>query len=79
MALPTLQLMTRKACCLCEDAEAVLNALADGGYCQVTICDVDAEPMWAARYGMDVPVVLINGDVRLQHRIEKEAVLVLLS
>jgi len=79
MSLPTLQLMTRKACCLCEDAEAVLHALVDDGCCQVIICDVDAEPKWAARYGMDVPVVLINGDVCLQHRIERQSVLMLLS
>lgn len=79
MPKPVLQLMTRKACCLCEEAEAVLNLLVQEGFCQVTLCDVDAKPVWAARYGMDVPVLLKNGDVCLQHRIEKKRVVDLLS
>jgi len=66
---PTLQLMSRKACCLCEDAEAVLNEFVAQGRCQLNVLDVDQDISLAARYGMDVPVLLINDRVCCMHRI----------
>jgi hypothetical protein len=74
MITPVLQLMTRQACCLCEDAEAVLLPMAASGAFELELCDVDATPLWAARYGMDVPVLLMNGDILLKHRIEAQDV-----
>ncbi|MDQ6976350.1 MAG: glutaredoxin family protein [Mariprofundaceae bacterium] len=71
--------MTRKACCLCEEAELALETLVQAGICEVQVCDVDAEPMWAAHYGRDVPVLLINGNICLKHHIKKESVLALLK
>lgn len=71
--------MTRKACCLCEDAEAVLHALQHEGCYRLELYDVDAEPALAARYGMDVPVLLIEGNIVLKHRIDTAAVKQLLN
>jgi|UPI00036710EA hypothetical protein len=79
MTVPQLQLMTRQACCLCEDAEAVLKPIAATGAFELQLCDVDATPLWAARYGMDVPVLLMNGEVQLKHCIEKDDVMQLLA
>jgi len=79
MTAPLLQLMTRQACCLCEDAEAVLTPMAATGAFELQLCDVDATPLWAARYGMDVPVLLMNGEVQLKHHINAQDVARLLA
>ncbi len=70
MEAARLQLMTRKACCLCEDAERIIQQLASEGLCTFTLCDVDEDVALAARYGMDVPVLLHDGQRLMQHRID---------
>jgi len=74
MNAPVLQLMSRKACCLCEDAEVVLNAFVAQGRCQLNVLDVDQDISLAARYGMDVPVLLKDGSICCMHRIEHDDV-----
>ncbi|GMA15107.1 glutaredoxin family protein [Deinococcus metallilatus] len=54
-SLPTLTLYTRAGCHLCEQAEVGLRAL-DYRYEPV---DVDRDPALKARYGDDVPVLVL--------------------
>ena len=79
MAVPALQLMSRKACCLCEDAEAVLKDFVAQGRCTLEVVDVDQDVTLAAQYGMDVPVLLLGNKVCCMHRIEAEHLEVLLA
>lgn len=74
MAPPLLQLMSRRACCLCEDAERVLADFEAQGRCQLQCIDVDQDMALAARYGMDVPVLLLDGAVCLKHQVTSQAV-----
>lgn len=67
--MPELRLMSRRACCLCEDARTVAAGLAARGLCQLEVVDVDHNIELARLYGMDVPVLLINGEVRFKHRV----------
>lgn len=79
MAQPDLILMSRKACCLCEDAEAVLQALAARGLCAFDVVDVDQDLQLAVRFGADVPVLLMGDRVLMQHRIQPEELIALLA
>jgi len=79
MTIPALQLMSRKACCLCDDAAAVLSSFVMQGRCTLEVLDVDQDVALAARYGMDVPVLLYADTVRLMHRIEQQNVELLLA
>ncbi|MES0370989.1 MAG: glutaredoxin family protein [Mariprofundaceae bacterium] len=66
--------MSRKACCLCEDAEAALFRAVEKGLCPsetVEVIDVDCKLELAARYGADVPVLLIDGVVKMKHVINQ--------
>ena len=68
--------MSRKACCLCEDAEAALLQAVEKGLCPVEmieVIDVDEQLELAARYGADVPVLLIDGVVKMKHVISQSA------
>ena len=71
MNLPQVQVMSRKGCCLCEDAEVVARVIAEKGLCRLEVVDVDRELELAARFGADVPVVLIEGVVNMKHRINQ--------
>lgn|GEM_PF-212199 len=67
---PRVELLTREGCHLCEEAQGVLvSALGPAGQ-GFRIVDVDADPSLAARYGDEVPVVLIDGIKRFKGRIE---------
>lgn len=54
-------LYSRVGCHLCDDARSVVAAVTDArgvGYEEV---DVDADPALVARFGEEVPVVLVDG------------------
>ncbi len=78
-AAPALQLMSRKACCLCEDAEAMLATYVVQGRCTLEVLDVDQDMALAVLYGMDVPVLLVKKEVRCMHRIEQQDIELLLA
>ena len=71
MNLPQVQVMSRRGCCLCEDAEDVVQLVADKGLCRHEVIDVDLELELAARFGSDVPVLLIDGMVSMKHHIDQ--------
>jgi len=69
MGLPHLQLMTRRNCCLCDDAGAVVAAAAEQGLCSWELVNVDADKGLLVQYGMDVPVLLAEGKMLFKHRV----------
>ena len=52
----SLLLLTRRGCCLCEGLEEKLRLLA----LPFERRDVDADPALQARYGLEVPVLLLG-------------------
>ena len=58
-----LVLYTRRGCCLCEGLEEKLRQLAVPLQC----LDVDQDPQLQARYGLEVPVLLLrDGELERQ-------------
>jgi glutaredoxin len=62
-------LYTRHGCHLCEDARAVLEAAALRYPLVLQAVDVDTDPDLATSYGLEVPVVMIDGRVRFRGRV----------
>jgi len=73
MNLPHIQLLSRRNCCLCDDAKTVLEMTAEQGLCSWETVDVDRDKALLVRYGLDVPVLLIDGDVLFRHRVSADA------
>jgi len=74
MRLPHVQIMSRSQCCLCDDAKAVVSELAaQPGVCTWEVVNIDADAELMRRYGLDVPVLLIDGVVSFRHRVHAEA------
>jgi len=64
---PHIQLLSRRRCGLCEEAQAVVVAVAEQGLCTWETVDVDKDKALLVRYGMDVPVLLVNGKELFRH------------
>ena len=57
---------SRQGCGCCDKALAALQAAGDRHPLAVEVVDVDGDPELKERYGMEVPVVLIDGKVRFR-------------
>jgi predicted thioredoxin/glutaredoxin len=61
----------REDCHLCEEMVAELQALGRRMRLPpVTIIDVDSDPELLRRYGLNVPVLLLDGTVVCKHRLD---------
>jgi hypothetical protein len=72
--MPTvrLTLVHRRECALCEEMLAELEALARSmPLPPLETLDVDADPLLRRRYGLDVPVLLLDGSVVCRHRLDR--------
>ena len=65
----TLTILTRAGCHLCEEMAAVVEAVAAELPAIVEVRDVDADGELAARYGQEVPVLLVNGRKAFKYRV----------
>lgn len=66
-----LLLYSRTGCCLCAGLEEKLRALEPS--LQLTVVDVDSDPLLQARYGLEVPLLAVqrhaDREVRLLPRV----------
>lgn len=65
-----LTLYTRARCHLCEEAKAQLQPLLDEFSIVLREVDVDADPALAARFGEEVPVILLDGRKVAKYRVD---------
>ncbi len=63
-------MMTRKGCCLCDDAYIAADLAQRNKLCQFEAVDVDSDDSLRQKYGNDVPVLLINGEEFARHFVE---------
>jgi len=68
--LPNVEVMSRANCHLCDEAKRVVAEAASAGLCDWQVVNVDGDARLLKRYGLDVPVILVDGEVRFKHRID---------
>jgi hypothetical protein len=81
MTLPAgLVVMSREGCHLCED---MLRELAQlelaGSIPAVTVVDVDSDPQLARRFGLKVPVLLLDGSAICHYTLNSKELLRLMA
>jgi hypothetical protein len=65
-------LLSRPDCPLCDEFAAGLADLGrDFPIPHVTLVDVDSDPELARRYGLHIPVLLLDGVKVCQHRLDR--------
>jgi predicted thioredoxin/glutaredoxin len=66
-----LTVVHRRDCELCDEMLAALESLGRTRELpELEILDVDADPQLTRRYGLDVPVLLLDGAVVCKHRLD---------
>lgn len=73
MTQSTLTVVHRQDCDLCDEMLAELEAL--GGRIPLpplVIVDVDGDPELQRRYGLSVPVLLLDGTLVCKHRLDAD-------
>jgi len=68
-----LTLYGRTDCELCDDMAALVRRVAGERGLPVEMVDVDGDPRLAAQYGLDVPVLCIDGEAVFRHRVTEAA------
>ena len=69
----TVVLYTRVGCHLCDDAKDVIDGVRVDRAFELEIIDVDTDPALAAAYGLEVPVIAIDGRKAFKFRVTAEA------
>jgi hypothetical protein len=67
--LPALTLYSRPGCHLCDEMKAVVDLVARWVPFTIDIIDVSSDPRLEAQYGLEIPVLLINGRKAAKHRV----------
>lgn len=68
--LPELRFYTREACCLCDDALAVLRPVASALGVPIETIDIDGDTGLRERFGTLVPVVTLDGNAIFTYRVD---------
>ena len=66
-----LLLYTRRDCHLCEQMKAAVDGESRGFPVRVTVVDVDSREELAGEFGLDVPVLFVDGKKFAKHRLER--------
>jgi hypothetical protein len=72
-ALPHVQIMSRPGCCLCDEAAALVADAAQRQLCTWEKLDIDNDAVLSRRYGLDIPVLLIDGEACFRHHVDAAA------
>ena len=68
---PRVEMLTREGCHLCEEAAGVLTSVLGPEGTGWTAVDIDGRADLKARYGQEIPVVLMDGIKRFRGRVDR--------
>jgi len=68
-----LTIYSRPGCHLCDEMKAVLQRVAAGGNVTIAEFDISTDPALQNLYGLEIPVLLINGKKVAKYRITEDA------
>jgi len=73
MSVPRLRLYTRAGCHLCDELLAEAQPILARFGAAVDPVDVDTDPELARRYGLSIPVLVLDGREVCRHRLDAPA------
>ena len=76
-----LTLYSRPGCHLCDDMKAVVERVARTStpVPTIEIIDISSDPELEALYGLEIPVLLVNGKKAAKYRVTEDALRRMLS
>ncbi|RXK88705.1 glutaredoxin family protein [Chlorobaculum sp. 24CR] len=76
---PRVTIYGKPECCLCDAALEVLDEARRQIPFEIEKCDISGSADLVERYGLDIPVILVDGQVAFKHRIDKSRLVELLG
>lgn len=76
---PRVTIYGKPECCLCDQALEVLEEVRKRTPFEIEKRDISGDADLIERYGLDIPVILIDGQVAFKHRIDKDRLIALLK
>ena len=73
MSVPQVVLYGRADCHLCDEMKAVVDEVRRDVALELTVVDVDTDPALVERYGLEVPVLLVDGRKAFKYRVDAAA------
>lgn len=74
-----LTLYTRPGCHLCDEMKAVVTRAARAVPLTLEEIDISSDPELERRYGLDIPVLVIEGKKAAKYRVTEEELLRLMA
>ena len=65
-------LYSRPGCHLCDDMKVVVQRVARGIPITMEIVDISSDPQLEARYGLEIPVLFVDGKKAAKYRVSEE-------
>lgn len=65
----TIEVMTKKDCCLCDEAKEVIEQVIAEIPAELKMTDIESDPELFERYQEKIPVVLINGEENFFYKV----------
>lgn len=76
---PRVTIYGKPECCLCDQALEALEAVRKLIPFEIDKRDISGDAGLIGRYGLDIPVILVDGKLAFRHRIDKERLTELLK
>ncbi len=70
MTPPVVTIYGKPGCCLCDQAMAVLDEARRRTLFEIEKVDISGNAALTERYGLDIPVILVDGYEAFRHRID---------
>lgn len=67
--MTALTLYSRPGCHLCDEMKAVVSRVAESVPLTVQEIDISVDPALEARYGWDIPVLMVQGKIAAKYRV----------
>ncbi|NTV66101.1 MAG: glutaredoxin family protein [Chlorobaculum sp.] len=76
---PQVIIYGKPECCLCDQALEVLEEVRKLVPFEIEKRDISGDADLVERYGLSIPVILIDGKMAFKHRIDKDRLIALLT
>ena len=73
--MAALTIYSRAGCHLCDEMKAIVHRVADAAEPPVAVeeIDISSDPELEARYGLEIPVLLVDGRKVAKYRVTEDA------
>ena len=72
LVVTALTLYSRPGCHLCDEMKAVIDEVARTVPLALAVIDISADPALETEYGLEIPVLLVDGKKAAKYRIGAE-------